>query len=236
MDKDVVLEGMSSLLGVPVSRVPKRGRHGGRRPSRPVLPVQKFMSSMIDRSSLAGELHIDEEEFFDSKYDYDFRDLTDTTACVRGNEPYKRPAGWYRVALRVRWKYPDGNTWLGPEGWRSRSAWGEWPVSFHGTSIDGAKGIIQEGYRAGDGNYGRGVYSTPDIEMAEDYAAIFTSKKTGQTYKVVLQNRVNRRYREICERPDYWLVPVPEGTSPEEERDIVGRAIRPYGLLFKEVQ
>ncbi|XP_051246431.1 aspartate and glycine-rich protein-like [Dicentrarchus labrax] len=143
------------------------------------------------------------------------------------------------MALRVKGKYPDGDTWLGPDGWRSHSVPGEWPVSYHGTSLDGAKGIIRSHYSAGDrAMYGRGIYSTPDIHVAEreEYAKTFTSESTGKSYKVILQNRINPEKREICQRDDYWLIPVHEGTSAKEEKKIMESSIRPYGILIKKLK
>lgn len=48
-------------------------------------------------------------------------------------------------------KYPDGDTWLGTSGWRSYSVSGEWPGSYHGTSLKGATGIVRRHYKAGEG-------------------------------------------------------------------------------------
>ncbi|XP_048090933.1 uncharacterized protein LOC125288529 isoform X1 [Alosa alosa] len=269
MDREVVLEGLSAVLGVSI-RLLSDGDSG----NADVLTVEKFLAAAwfgydmlkcLDpvsalakyfasffiadtpggeqsgaeeesaNSALRKELFINEKEFFDPKYDYDFTNTTDSSACKRGDEPYKRPCGWNRIALKVKGKYED-DVWLGPDGWRSSSAPGEWPVSFHGTTIDGAKGIIQSGYKTGPREaYGRGIYSTPDIDVAErdGYAKTFTSKNTGKTYKIVLQNRVNPEHRKICVKENYWLVPVPGGTSAEREREIVNSAIRPYGLLLK---
>ena len=43
--------------------------------------------------------------------------------------------------------------------------------------------------------------------------------------------------REICEgEEDYWLIPMPEGTSAEKERLIVERSIRPYRILIQEIK
>ena len=184
------------------------------------------------------EFFIDLKEFFDPKYDYDFTDLSDSSECMRGGEIYKRPKGWYRLALKVKGKYPDGDTWLGTRGWRNHSVPGEWPVSYHGTSLKGAKGIIKSHYSAGDGDlYGRGIYSTPDIHVAEreEYAKTFTSKTTGKSYKVILQNRINPENIETCKRSDYWLIPVHKRASAKEERQIVESSIRPYGILIKEL-
>ncbi|KAK5883923.1 hypothetical protein CesoFtcFv8_020197 [Champsocephalus esox] len=187
-----------------------------------------------------NEFFIDEKEFFDPQYDYDFTDLSDSAECMRGDEPYERPKGWYRMALKVKGKYPDGDTWLGPDGWRSHSVPGEWPASYHGTSLDGARSIIKSHYKAGDGAaYGRGIYSTPDIHVAEkeQYAKTFQSKKTGKSYKVILQNRINPERRELCQqKSDYWLIPVDEGTPALQEKEIVERAIRPYGILIQKVK
>lgn len=158
---------------------------------------------------------------------------------MRGDEPYRRPYGWMRFALKVLNKYPDGNAWLGPDGWRSHSMPGEWPVSYHGTGLQEAKGIIQSYYQTGKGQvYRRGIYSSPDISVASTYARMkqFTSQIDGKTYRVVLQNRINPAKRKVIQRNQYWLVPVPEGTSAEQERIIVESAIRPYGLLLQEVK
>lgn len=180
-----------------------------------------------------------EEDFFDPEYNYDFTDLSDSAECARGGEYYARPKGWYRIALKVKSKYPDGDAWLGTNGWRSHSVPGEWPVSYHGTSLNGVNGIIRGYYKVGPrALYGRGIYSTPDIHIAEkeEYAQTFTSKATGKSYKVILQNRINPKNREICQRSDYWLIPVHEKASAKEEKEIVENPIRPYGILIKELQ
>ncbi|KAM9770462.1 uncharacterized protein ACNS7B_010139 [Menidia menidia] len=139
---------------------------------------------------------IDEEEFFHQKYDHDFTKLRDTETYRRGGEVYERPCGWYRFGLKVLNKY-DGNEWLGNCYRSTRSVPGEWPVSYHGTSKRGAEGIIEGFYKPGPGQvYGRGIYSTPYIAVAEAYAHHFTSQKDGKRYKVILQNRINPIYRK----------------------------------------
>lgn len=89
------------------------------------------------RKATNTKLFVDEEKFFDRKFDYDFTDVSDSESFVRGDEGYKRPCGWKRIALKVLDKYGD-NTWLGPNGIWTYSVPGEWPVSCHGTSEDGA--------------------------------------------------------------------------------------------------
>lgn len=189
------------------------------------------------RQAEMREFFIDEEDFLDPRYDFDFTDLSDLSPCWRGDEGYERPKGWYRIALKVKGKYPDGDEWLGTNGWGSHSAVGEWPVCYHGTTLDGAKSIIRSHFKAGNGSsYGRGIYSTPNIYLAErDYAQIFRSKTTGKRYKVVLQNRINPEWREICPDRDFWLIPIPRETSPRRERRIAQAAIRPYGILIRRV-
>ncbi|XP_038561980.1 uncharacterized protein LOC119893722 [Micropterus salmoides] len=133
-------------------------------------------------------------------------------------------------------KYGE-NTWLGNRRRSTESVPGEWPVSYHGTSKEGAEGIIEGFYKPGSGDvYGRGIYSTPNITEARKYAKKFTSKNDGKRYKVVLQNRINPAYRKKHRKNrDYWLVPISKGKSVTEVQKMVERAIRPYGLLVKEV-
>lgn len=61
------------------------------------------------------------DKFFDPFFDYDCKNVKGDTAFMRGNKPYIRPLGWKRIALKVLDKYPDGNAWLGTDGWRSES-------------------------------------------------------------------------------------------------------------------
>ncbi|GAA6215370.1 uncharacterized protein LOC108893838 [Lates japonicus] len=183
-----------------------------------------------------GRNHIiDESEFFAPEYDYDFSRLRDTETYWRGGEKYERPSGWYRFGLKVLNKY-DGNDWLGTRYRSTQSCPGEWPVSYHGTSKKGAEGIIEGYYKPGPRElYGRGIYSTPHISEAIPYAKSFISQKDGKRYKVILQNRINPAYRRKYNNDKYWLIPISQGTSAAEEQDIVGKAIRPYGLLLKQI-
>ncbi|XP_071368170.1 uncharacterized protein [Centroberyx affinis] len=237
VDRGIRLEVLSVLSGNRIEHLEKSPKTSGKS-----LTVDDFhISTILGRGSISNKyesnLRVNVEELFDPRYDFDFTSLTKSVDCVRGDESYQRPLGWYRMALKVKDKYPDGNTWLGPDGWRSSSAPGEWPVSYHGTSLDGAKGIITSHYKAGSrAAHGRGIYSTPKLDKAEKlYAKTFKSKTNGKTYKVIMQNRINPCQRE---KPieDTWLIPVARGLSDGEEREIVEESIRPYGILIKEVQ
>jgi len=73
--------------------------------------------------------------------------------------------------------------------------------------------------------FGRGIYSTPEIEVAALYAARFTHED--KNYMIVIQNRVNPE--TLIQIPkdqngigEYWVSP--------SEADI-----RPYGICIKEV-
>lgn len=64
----------------------------------------------------------------------------------------------------------------------------------------------------------------------------FTSKKTGKEYEVIMQNRINPQTRKIIREKNFWLIPVSEDSTAEQEKRIVESSIRPYGILIKETQ
>ena len=159
----------------------------------------------------------------DHDYDYDFTNkYDDGKVYIRGGEVYSRPYGWYRYALKVYNKYGD-NTWLGKGGTRTESTAGEWPVSYHGTTKEGAEGIASEGYDVNRGRrqkYGKGIYSSPELSYVECYYATEFSNN-GKEYKIVFQNRVNPANLHKANEDKYWIVD--------------GSDIRPYGILVKEI-
>lgn len=252
MDRDLVLEALSTLTGKTLK--PLTGLKGSLNSDLELdiynfitaavlsqdilrlLGVRDDVLSTLKHTSFRKEMFVNIDEFFEPSFDCDFRNLSDKSICMRGNEQYKRPCGWYRFALNVLDKYPDGNTWLGTDGWRSHSVTGEWPVSYHGTSIQGATGVVKSHYKAGPRQqYGRGIYSTYDSDQAFSHSKEYTSKKNGKRYRVIMQNRINPVMRKLCARKNYWLIEVPEGTSAAKEKEIVEKSIRPYGILIKEV-
>lgn len=210
------------------------------------MPLAEGPHNPEPAESPRTRVKINPKEFFHPQFDYDFTHIKDgDRKFLRGNEQYFRPCGWNRVALHVMGKYDGGDAWLGT----GSSAW---PVSYHGHNMDGSLGIIWTRKRSatddpafldaaaaalvtGETEKGRGVYSTPDIKIAEKYCKKFKSTVDGKTYKVVLQNRINPEKREKCQREDVWLVLVPEGVSDVQKRAIVQESIRPYGLLLKQV-
>ncbi|CAG8767995.1 26649_t:CDS:1, partial [Dentiscutata erythropus] len=123
----------------------------------------------------------------DPQYDRDFTNINDTgVTSMRGDVQYKRPYGWKRIALRVAGKYDNGDDkWLGNNN-------ESWAVSYHGTAKHNAKSISEDGYLLSMGRrfaYGYGIYSTPNIHIAEQYAQAFEYQ--GHRYVIVFQNRVN---------------------------------------------
>ena len=76
--------------------------------------------------------------------------------------------------------------------------------------------------------YGKGIYTSPSLEMVEKlYAQEFTHE--GKSYKIVLQNRINPYRLQVIPASqtgvgaDYWLSQS-------------GDDVRAYGVLIREVQ
>ncbi len=139
------------------------------------------------------------------EYDFNYTNMKDDgKTFMRGDCPYKRPFGWKRYAVKVLgntvYKEQDekngkpADAWLGPDGIRAESVKGEWPVSYHGTSVEAAESIVsgdlskpesdgKPGYipseegKGGRARYGDGVYSTPSIEYAASYYMLQSSRK-----------------------------------------------------------
>jgi len=158
----------------------------------------------------------------DPEYDYNFTHIQDIgVRFTRGNILYRRPCGWQRYALKVSGRYDSGNdAWLG-------TGVAAWPVSYHGTAKYNARSISEEGYLLSKGSrfaFGRGIYSAPDVCVAELYATEF--KFAGKTYVIMIQNRVNPKNLVKIEATrtgfgEYWI-------SKE------GEDVRPYGICIKE--
>lgn len=163
----------------------------------------------------------------DPRFDYDFTHVNDNGKhFYRGGKEYHRPCGWYRYALKVLGKY-ENDTWLGKPGKRYDSSDEEWPVSYHGTAVSNAGDITQEGYLLSKGirfKFGKGIYSTPSIEVALKYAQCF--KHEGKEYRIVFQNRVNTDGLKVIDgrttgKGIYWV------QSNENY-------IRPYGICIQQ--
>ncbi|PKY63281.1 hypothetical protein RhiirA4_551451, partial [Rhizophagus irregularis] len=119
-----------------------------------------------------------------------------------------------------------GNGWLGVDFQIGEIPQNEWAVSYHGTDYKNAKSIAADGYLLSKGllfNFGKGIYSTLDIDVAASYSRSF--ELNGERYIFVFQNRVNPKTlrkisKDITEVGEYWISP--------NECDI-----RPYGICIK---
>ena len=168
-------------------------------------------------------------------FNYDFTNQKDDgKTYMRGAYEYRRPYGWMRYAIKVlgRQEY-GGDRWLGPGGIRTTTDSNEWPVSYHGTSMESAKKIMKEGVKVGHRDrFGKGVYSSPSIHVAEGYSSPFDYG--GKHYNVILQNRVNPAddrlkiigASETKAGGDYWI-------SPHNDPARGVHDVRPYNILIK---
>ncbi|CAF0896223.1 unnamed protein product [Didymodactylos carnosus] len=161
----------------------------------------------------------------------------------RGGRPYYFPQGWYRHALKVDNKYTNDQVWLG-----MNNSPGEWIVAYHGTKSGVVRSIVNAGLKhefvtadacKPDAKLQRP--SIPDVKglyvatHCENGASIYTgdgfkirdSSGTVRTYRIVFQCRVeNDKFTE-------HNGPVRVGLAL---RVFDEKAIRPYGLLLKELK
>ena len=156
----------------------------------------------------------------------------------RGGEFYQVPVGWIAFGIEVTNKYGGNTDWLGRDGNPE-----EWAVAYHGFGArmqpDKIKGIIKtivhDNLKPGAGQAysgapdkrhpgkkcGNGVYITPKLEVATQYAGMITLGN--KSYRLVIMVRVNPSFiREPQNMPGYWIV------------DGNGNQLRPYRLLIKE--
>ncbi len=178
-----------------------------------------------------GEMYKPPKYLLDERYNVDFTNMSDDNKIfMRGGYRYIPPYGWKRYGLKVEGKFKNDEWFKGksPRKDATSSADGEWAISYHGTSLNNGLSIAEEGYKLSKGitfAYGKGIYSAPDIHVAERYASNYESN--GIEYKVVIQSRVNPSELKIIPKEknrvgEYWIV-------PNEEH------IRPYGFCVLQV-
>ena len=179
-----------------------------------------------------------QESDLDPRYN---RDYPDAEEEMRGGRPYFFPQGWYRHALNMQNKYPGDQVWLG-----MNNSPGEWCVAYHGTKAGVVKNIIQGGLQQkfvvadvckADAHAQRpSIPDVPGLYVAthcEGGASLYTeqfqvkdSSGAMKTYEIAFQCRVeNDKFTEHS-------TPVNVGLAL---RVFDEQAIRPYGLLLKEV-
>nr|CAG8601134.1 14974_t:CDS:2 [Entrophospora candida]CAG8615286.1 13789_t:CDS:2 [Entrophospora candida] len=164
------------------------------------------------------------KDLLDPQFNFDYEGIKQNI----GGFEYKKPYGWKRIGLNVLDKYDNGNNeWIGFDDNRIRKHnTNEWPVSYHGTGKYNSNCIARDGYNLSKGTrfaYGHGIYSTPDIKIAERFAKTFEIRN--HKYLIVVQNRVNPKTMKrikIGVGIEYWISP--------DDKDI-----RPYAICYKKV-
>ena len=151
--------------------------------------------------------------YLDSRYrdpsrDHDYTgysgDVLELSTRVEHSYHGKYPFGWDFIGIKINERETEN-----------------WAITYHGTKSHVFNNICREGYKVGPRDaYGRGVYSSPYIEVARRYAEIFTFE--GVTYIGVLQNRVDQKRVNIISGGEIWVCPDPAN-------------IIPCGLCVKEV-
>ena len=146
---------------------------------------------------------------------------------------YRQPLGWTRTGLRVRGKYGD-DAWLEPFDDDNR---GLWLRAYHGTVGDAFGAIVSGGFHPSGGpslKMGPGVYVSPHPAYADRY---------GAEHEVRFADGLRRRFRCILQcavRPDAVVregYPACADYPGEKSEWLLAdpAAVRPYGILFKEV-
>ena len=140
--------------------------------------------------------------YLDSKYRDPSRDcdysqaVNDGEIATIAGHPYYLPYGWKFIGIKIKERETE-----------------DWAISYHGTKSHVFNAICEGGYKVGPGGlYGRGVYSSPYIEVASQYAQSFTFE--GATYIGVLQNRVNKKCVKIVHDGQFWICPDPANIIP----------------------
>ena len=176
--------------------------------SKSSIPAPSF-STKVAIKPLNRESHVSLETpslyYLDSRYRDPSRDcdysghsehVLKLSTSVEHSNQGNYPFGWKFIGIKINKRETEN-----------------WVITYHGTKSHVFNNICREGYKVGPGDvYGRGVYSSPYIEVARGYAKKFTFE--GATYIGVLQNRVNKNGVNIVNNGQYWLCPNPANIIP----------------------
>ena len=199
------VEGFGGVTSQSQYSEPSRDSHSSNRKIE-VKPYNKVSNESLEPLSLYYYL---DSKYRDPSRDCDYTDYSELHVLelsTRVEHSYhgKNPFGWNFIGIKINERETK-----------------DWAISYHGTSSHVFNAICEEGYKVGpEGLYGRGVYSSPYIEVASGYAQSFTFE--GATYIGVLQNRVNQNGVNIENNGQIWVCPDPS--------DII-----PCGLCVREV-
>ncbi|CAF4961706.1 unnamed protein product, partial [Rotaria sp. Silwood1] len=92
-----------------------------------LVPAVSGTGENIPREFLKGPLAIT-TDCLEPEFDCDFTNICDDGKTFRrGNQPYERPCGSYRIVLKVKDKFGTDNVWLGMKGDEPY----EWLISYH---------------------------------------------------------------------------------------------------------
>ncbi|CAF3338010.1 unnamed protein product, partial [Rotaria sp. Silwood2] len=158
------------------------------------------------------------------QFDFDFTDIDDAgEKFTRSNYQYEQPCGSKRIALNVAGEYGLDDRWLDMAGNDEE----EWPVSYHGTGQHNAMSIAEEGYKISKSQnfkFGRGIYSTSEIEVTKLYAKAFEPE--GQKYCVIFKSRVNPRYLTVISKEEneigtYWVSSKGPDDTDDDITDLI---------------
>merc|ERR1712048_149913 len=184
-----------------------------------------FFQAFTDALKSAG-VHLDKpaDEIFDFRFNEDFRKMTDDgRKMTRGGVEYILPFGWKRFSVNVKGEYDDGdNAWL-------RSGEDGWAIAYHGTAEKNLPSILGTGFRVGprqkfSSECGAGIYCTPFIDVAAEYAPVQTVQD--HRVQIVLQLRVKpTAIKRVTTGTDfenkYWVINQPAD-------------MRAYGVLIRD--
>jgi hypothetical protein len=145
----------------------------------------------------------------------------------------------------------EGARWLGSSGTDPL----EWCVAYHGTSAAVAKHIAREGLRAGGGSdpnvevkngavFGRGVYCTPNVFTAEQYAEEVKVETDSEPifFQIIFQCRVHgpgrSSYEEAVSDGGFFKVGLQDPSSYAKDYWIVPKEadVRPYAILMRQIE
>lgn len=196
---------------------------------------KRRLQKKFERRELVRSLGLDESDLA-SEYDYEYSDTPAHTSRDRNGEAFQWPAGWKKLGLDVSSRHNridrHGNEWL-----HRRDGW---HVAFHGTSGDSPRtirSIVRDGLKVRGGRdearngerYGKGVYCSPEADLAAHYAARDPLTIGNRIFEIVFMLRVRPGYFEerintsiISQRRRVWIV---RG----------GRNVRPCGILYREI-
>ena len=169
----------------------------------------QYNSTKVEVKALNKERNVSLEipslYYLDSKYRDPSRDcdytgysehVLELSTRVEHSYHAQCPFGWKFIGIKIN----EGET-------------EDWAITYHGTRSHVFNNICREGYKVGPRmGYGRGVYSSPYIEVASAYAQNFTFG--GATYIGVLQNRVNQNGVDIVNHGQIWICPNPANIIP----------------------